>query len=60
MKKCNLNKKWNNDKCECERKKHHICEKCYVWNPSTCSYQNGKYLTSIIDDLVITCDDAEA
>ena len=60
MKKCNLNQKWNNDKCQCECKKHHICEKCYVWNPSTCSYQNGRYLTSIIDDVVITCDDAEA
>ena len=32
-------------------------------NPSTCSYEYGKYLVSIIDDSVITCDeviDAEA
>ena len=21
------NQKWNNDKCRCESKKHHICEK---------------------------------
>ena len=24
--KCNLNDWWNNDKCLCECKKHHICE----------------------------------
>ena len=35
--KCNLNKKWNNDKCWCECKKHHICEKDYIWNPAKCS-----------------------
>ena len=40
--KCNLNQSWNNDKCQCERKKDHICEKEYVWNPSTLIYQNGK------------------
>ena len=47
----------NNDKCPCEFKKHHICEKDYVWNPSTCSCENRKYLASIMDDLVITCDE---
>ena len=30
-------------------KKHHVCEKDYIWNPSTCSCENGKYLASIID-----------
>ena len=25
-------------------KKHHVCEKDYIWNPSTCSCENGKYL----------------
>ena len=24
---CNSNQWWNNDKCRCECKKHHICEK---------------------------------
>ena len=31
--KCNSNKKWNNDKCQCRvrnPKKHHICEKLYL------------------------------
>ena len=30
-------------------RKHHVCEKDYIWNPSTCSCENGKYLASIID-----------
>ena len=54
--KYNSNRKWNNDKCRCECKKHHICEKDYIWNPATCSCNNGKYLTNIVDDSVITCD----
>ena len=37
------------------KKKHH--EKDYIWNPATCSCKNGKYLASIIDDSVITCDE---
>ena len=32
-------------------------EKDYIWNPTTCSCENGKYLASIIDDLVIRCDE---
>ena len=54
--KCNSNQEWNNDKFRCECKKH-ICEKDYIWNPATCSCENGKYLASIIDDSVITCDE---
>ena len=38
-----------NDKCSCEFKTHHICEKDYVWNPSTRTCENGKYLASIMD-----------
>ena len=34
-----------------------MCEKDYIWNPATCSYENGKYLGIIIDNSVITCDD---
>ena len=55
--KCNSNQKWNNDKCRCECKKHHICEKDYIWNPATCSCKVGKYLSNIMDDSVITCDE---
>ena len=36
-------------------KKHHICEKDFVWNPATCNCENGKYLASIIDDSGIIC-----
>ena len=32
-------------------------KKDYTLNPATCSCENGKYLASIIDDLVITCDE---
>ena len=28
-----------------------------MWNPALCSCENGKYLASIIDGLVITCDE---
>ena len=55
--KCKSNKWWNNDKYRCECKKHHICEKDYVWNPAKCNCENGKYLASIKDDSVITCDE---
>ena len=48
--KYNSNQWWNNDKCRCECKKHYICEKDHIWNPATCSYENGKYLASIIDN----------
>ena len=61
--KCDSNQKWNNDKCQCECKKNHICEKDYIWNPATCCCENGKYLSSTINNEVITCDeiiDAEA
>ena len=54
---CNLNQLWNSNKCRCECKKHHICEKDYIWNPATWNCENGKYLASIFDNLVITCDE---
>ena len=38
--KCNSNRKWNNNKCR--------CEEYYIWGPATCSCVNGKYLASII------------
>ena len=55
-KNCNSCQWRNNDKCRCECKKHHICEKDYVWSPSACICENGKYFASAMDDSVITCD----
>ena len=55
--KCNSNHNWNNNKRWCECKKHNINEKDYMWNPATCSCENGKYLTNIINDSVIMCDE---
>ena len=31
--------------------------KYYVWNLVTCNSENRKYLASIVDDSVITCDE---
>ena len=58
--KCNSYRKWNNDKCLCEcenLKEHHMYKKGYIWNPAICSCENGKYLASIIDHSVNTCDE---
>ena len=38
---CDSNQWWHNDKCQCECKKCHVCEKDYVWNPATCNCENG-------------------
>ena len=56
-KKCNSNQKWKNDKCRYECKKHNVCGKDYIWNPTTCSCENGKYLANIMHDSVTTCDE---
>ena len=53
----NSNKWWNNNKCRCECKKYHICEKDYIWNLSTCICENRKHLASIMDDSAIICDE---
>ena len=55
--KCNSDQKWNHDECQCECKIHYICEKDYIWNPALFSCENSKYVASIIDDSVITCDE---
>ena len=55
-KKINSDQWWNNDKCSCECKKRHVCEKYYVKNPATSSCKNRKYLASIMDDSAIICD----
>ena len=33
----------DNGKCWFECKKHHACEKDYIWNPATCNCENGNY-----------------
>ena len=40
----------NKDKCRCECKKRHACEKDYACNTATFCCVNRKYLASIMDD----------
>ena len=56
----NSNKKWNIDKCQYKCKnliKEDICKKDCIWNPTTCTWENGKFLESIEDDSVVTFDE---
>ena len=32
-----------------------MCKKGYIWNPATCSCENGRYAKSTINDAVIIC-----
>ena len=54
---CNSDQCWNNDKYQCECKKHHVCEKDYVRNPTRCNCENKKYVTSIMDNSEIMCEE---
>ena len=40
-----------------ECKKHQVCEKDYLWNPSRCNCENLKYLANIMDNSTITSDE---
>ena len=40
--KCNSSESWNNNQCWCECKKHHICEKDYIYISAACNCENGK------------------
>ena len=56
--KCNSNENWKTNKCRCEWKnpeEHYACQKDYIWNPHTCSCENGKRLVSTIDGSMIMC-----
>ena len=56
--KCNSDQWWYNDKWGYEkRKKRHECVTDCIWNLATYSCENGKYLTSVIGDSVITYDE---
>ena len=37
--------------------KNITCAKNYIWNPATCSCENGKYVASTIDDSVVMCNE---
>ena len=47
--KCHSNQCWITINVDVSVKKY-ICEKDHIWSPATCSYKNGKYLASIIDN----------
>ena len=50
---CNSEQWWKNDMCRYECKKRHDFEKDYVWNLTTCSCENRKYLATIMDESAI-------
>ena len=54
-KNCNSNQSWNNDKYryESKNKRKNVFDIGYIWNPATC----GRYVPSITDDCMITCDE---
>ena len=53
---CNSNQNCNNETCQCACKNYRTCKKDYIWNPSTCICEDGKYLKSIVDDSIV-CDE---
>ena len=58
--KCKSNQWWNNDNYQCDRKKIHVSEKEYVWNPHICNCENEKYLAGIMDDSAIICGEVKS
>ena len=54
--KCNSEQWLNNNKCRCECKKRHVCEKDHAWNPATCNCKNRKYSASIMNNSTMACD----
>ena len=56
--KCNSNQKSNEKLCwgDCKSSiEHHVCEKCYVWDTSTCACKIKRYWKIIICDSVVIC-----
>ena len=39
--KCVSDHWWSNNKCRCESKKLHVCEKDDIWNSSACRCKDG-------------------
>ena len=54
---CNSDQKLYNKRYQWERKNYRICKKDYIWNPSAWTCENSKYLESIAETSVITCDE---
>ena len=52
---CNSDQKWDNKSCQYQFKNHRTCMEYYIWNPSRCIRENGKYLKSTADTSVIVC-----
>ena len=53
-----MSNQWlNKDKCQCECKNIHACEKDCVWNLVTCNCKNRKYSACIMDDSTIIFDE---
>ena len=58
--KFNLNPKWNENLCRCDRKlpgKHHLSKKYSVLSHTTCAYVINRSLKSIANKIVKTCDE---
>ena len=55
--KCNSDQWWNNNTCRSGCKNVMYVGKKIIWNPSTSSCKNRKYLASIMDDSAIRCDE---
>ena len=34
-----------------------VCKKYDIWNPTSCSFKNGKYLADMMNDSLIMCDE---
>ena len=54
---CNSKQTQNNSSSQSECKSYRKCKKDYRWNPSTCIYENRKYLRSIAYTSVTECDE---
>ena len=47
-----------NFQCEWKNLREHcLCKNENIWNLSTCTCENGKYLENIIDDSAVICDE---
>ena len=54
---CNSDQKLYNKTYQWGCKNYRICKKDYIWNPSAWTCENSKYLESIAETSVITCDE---
>ena len=57
METCNTLNDLSNRVCISNKSERTSLVQNITWNPDICSCKNGKYLGSIIDDWIITCDE---